>query len=49
MGYSSWGRDESDMTEHTHTHREIDLQTQRLDLWLPEETAVKEGWMGVWS
>ena len=20
MGYSSWGRKESDMTEHTHTH-----------------------------
>ena len=53
MGYSPWGRDESDMTEHTHTHThtqtEIDLQMQRIDFWLPEETAGKDGWMGVWS
>ena len=34
---------------HRHIQTEIGLQTQRTDFWLPEETAVTEGWMGVWS
>ena len=34
---------------HRHIQTEIGLQTQRTDFWLPEETGVMEGWMGVWS